>query len=93
MLGWIRDNRMVDDEDAPILIQSLPRELEDVFRRQWTENADALSQLYCGTPAMKTDFTRFGRRTLIGSLKDGVTGVRRFVLGNFYDSRKQVSNN
>lgn len=38
---------------------------------------------------MKTDFTATGKRTLKGSLKDGYNGVKRFFLGNFYDSKQQ----
>lgn len=49
-----------------------------------------MSILYSGTPAMKTDFTATGQRTIKGALKDGDTSIKRFFLGNFYDSRKQV---
>ena len=38
-------------------------ELETAFRNAWTDNADALSILYTGTPALKTDFTRTGKRS------------------------------
>ena len=38
-------------------------EMETAFRNAWTDNADALSILYTGTPALKTDFTRTGKRT------------------------------
>jgi hypothetical protein len=37
----------------------------------WTKNADVLSILYTGTGALKTDFTRTGKRTKMGGLKDG----------------------
>lgn len=37
--------------------------LEDTFREAWTNNANVISILYTGTPALKTDFTRTGRRT------------------------------
>jgi hypothetical protein len=37
--------------------------LEEVFREAWTNNADRISILYTGTPALKTDFTRTGKRT------------------------------
>lgn len=45
--------------------------MEQIFRTHWTNNADILSILYSGTPAMKTDFTATGKRTFKGSLKDG----------------------
>jgi len=38
--------------------EKLPGKFEDHFRRIWTMNADALSILYTGTTALKTDFTR-----------------------------------
>lgn len=71
--------------------EKLPDTLEQIFRTQWTNNADVLSILYSGTPAMKTDFTATGKRTTKGALKDGDTAIRRFFLGNFYDNRKQVN--
>lgn len=70
--------------------EKLPDTLEPIFRVQWTNNADILSILYSGTPAMKTDFTATGKRTIQGSLKDGRTSIQRFFLGHFYDNRKQV---
>lgn len=63
--------------------------LEQIFRCQWTFNADSVSILYSGTPALKTDFTATGKRTFKGSLKDGQSSVKRFFLGNFYDNKKQ----
>ncbi len=38
---------------------------------------------------MKTDFTLFGKRTLKGSVMDLFYGVKRYFLGNFYDSERQ----
>ncbi|CDW87718.1 phosphatidylinositide phosphatase sac1-like [Stylonychia lemnae] len=57
--------------------------LEDSFREAWTNNADALSILYSGTPALKTDFTRTGKRTLKGALNDGKNSVKRYYINNF----------
>ena len=34
--------------------------LEECFREAWTDNADMISIIYTGTPALKTDFTRTG---------------------------------
>jgi hypothetical protein len=39
---------------------------------------------------MKTDFTLTGKRTKMGALNDLYYGVKRYFLGNFYDSRTQV---
>ena len=60
-----------------------------MFRLQWLNNANAVSLLYSGTPAMKTDFTATGKRTFKGSVNDAYFGVKRYFLGNFYDSREQ----
>lgn len=43
--------------------QKFPEKLEETFRAVWTRNADVMSILYSGTGALKTDFTRTGRRT------------------------------
>jgi hypothetical protein len=45
--------------------------------------------LYSGTPAMKTDFTATGKRTIKGALDDGYYGTKRWFLGNFFDARDQ----
>lgn len=39
---------------------------ETVFNNMWADNADALSLFYSGTGALKTDFTRTGKRTSLG---------------------------
>lgn len=44
-----------------------------------------LSLLYSGTPALKTDFTRTGRRTAFGALADLKYSLTRYVLNNFTD--------
>jgi hypothetical protein len=59
--------------------------LEVAFRNAWTDNADAMSILYSGTPALKTDFTRNMKRTYKGELQDGYNSVKRYFINNFYD--------
>lgn len=49
--------------------------LEESFREAWTNNANVISTLYTGTPALKTDFTRTGKRTSKGALDDGINAV------------------
>ena len=71
----------------------LPDQLEDIFREVWAINADVLSLLYSGTGALKTDFTRTGRRTIKGSIKDGVNSLLRYLIGNFTDYYRQNSIN
>mmetsp|Transcript_18481 Transcript_18481/g.22711 ORF Transcript_18481/g.22711 Transcript_18481/m.22711 type:complete len:362 (+) Transcript_18481:621-1706(+) len=62
---------------------------EQMFKNVWANNADAMSVLYSGTPALKTDFTRTGKRTKVGLLKDGINSVLRFYLNNFCDGTRQ----
>jgi len=55
----------------------------------WADNADAISTLYAGTPALKGDFTRTGKRTKRGALDDGVNSLQRYYLNNFLDADRQ----
>ena len=71
-------------------MEKLPEHLEQNFRVVWTKNADVISTLYSGTPAMKTDFTLLNKRTLKGAVMDGVYAIKRWTLGNFYDYSRQV---
>nr|CEL70186.1 TPA: Phosphatidylinositide phosphatase SAC1 [Neospora caninum Liverpool] len=66
-----------------------PPEGDQVFRNLWTDNADALSLLYSGTPALKTDFTRTGVRSRWGALSDARNSLIRYFLNNFFDGYKQ----
>jgi hypothetical protein len=65
--------------------QKFPPQLENVFREGWTDNADVMSYLYTGTPALKTDFTRTGKRTYKGAMNDGINSVTRYYINNFTD--------
>lgn len=59
--------------------------MEEAFREGWTDNADRISILYTGTPALKTDFTRTGKRSWKGAVNDGVNAVQRYYINNFCD--------
>jgi len=56
-----------------------------MYRDAWTNNADAMSMLYTGTPALKTDFTRTGKRTYKGAMNDGYHSLLRYFINNFTD--------
>lgn len=71
--------------------EELPADLEESFRDFWTKNADRMSVLYSGTGALKTDFTRTGKRTFTGSLEDGKRAVMRYVINNLEDTYNQNS--
>ncbi|CAK4075398.1 unnamed protein product [Aphanomyces euteiches] len=62
---------------------------ESFFKNAWADNADAVSIMYAGTGALKTDFTRTGKRTIVGALQDGVNSVTRYYLNNFCDGIRQ----
>ena len=50
-----------------------------------------LSKLYTGTPALKTDFTLTGKRTIKGALQDGKNALHRYILNNYNDGYYQDS--
>lgn len=64
-------------------------QFESVFKAVWADNADLISLQYSGTGALKTDFTRTGKRTKSGMLQDGVNSLTRYYLNNFADGFRQ----
>lgn len=62
---------------------------EAAHRYLWADNADAISRLYAGTPALKGDFTRTGKRTKRGAIDDGMNSLQRYYLNNFIDADRQ----
>jgi len=60
-----------------------------IFRNMWADNADVVSKSYSGTGALKTDFTRLGRRTYLGALRDFRNSVTRYVCNNLGDGPRQ----
>ncbi|CAM9291762.1 unnamed protein product [Discosporangium mesarthrocarpum] len=71
------------------MLEMPAEELEIRFRDMWGNNADEISMLYAGTPALKGDFTRTGKRTKVGLLQDGTNAAIRYVVNNFQDHRRQ----
>lgn len=61
------------------------------FQSFWADNADAVSCAYSGTGALKTDFTRTGRRTKTGALNDLVNSITRYYKNNYADGTRQDS--
>lgn len=57
----------------------------------WADHADYVSRAYSGTPALKTDFTRTGKRSHEGLIKDFWSSVTRYAKNNFLDGERQVS--
>ncbi|XP_068426556.1 phosphatidylinositol-3-phosphatase SAC1-B [Clinocottus analis] len=62
-----------------------------MFKNAWADNADACAKQYAGTGALKTDFTRTGRRTQWGLLMDGWNSMIRYYKNNFSDGFRQDS--
>lgn len=80
-LGILSPGQRVDQQPA----------FERLFKNIWADNADAISEQYSGTRALKTDFTRTGKRTVTGALADGVNSLTRYYKNNFTDGFRQVS--
>ena len=64
-------------------------EFEFVFRNMWADHADMLALQYTGTKALKTDYTRTGKRGLPGMLRDGYNSCVRYFYNNFNDGFRQ----
>ncbi|POM73881.1 Phosphatidylinositide phosphatase SAC1 [Phytophthora palmivora] len=80
-----------ETENGNSVLDSPYNAFEVVFKNAWADNADYVSRMYAGTGALKTDFTRTGRRTVAGALQDGVNSVTRYYLNNFSDGIRQDS--
>ncbi|KAI8746472.1 phosphatidylinositide phosphatase SAC1, partial [Biomphalaria glabrata] len=78
-LGLLRSEKELQDQKA----------FDAIFKNVWADNADVISKEYAGTGALKTDFTRTGKRTLFGALMDGYNSVIRYVKNNFQDGSRQ----
>lgn len=63
--------------------------INDMFRNIWADHADALSMQYSGTGALKTDFTRTGKRSTQGALQDLTNSCIRYVKNNYFDGPRQ----
>ena len=78
-LGILESGRSASDDAS----------FEHLFRNVWADNADVVSKSYSGTGALKTDFTRTGKRTKAGMLQDIRASLTRYVRNNFADGPKQ----
>lgn len=64
-------------------------QVERRFKWLWADHGDDISRQYAGTGALKSGFTRTGKRTYWGILDDGVKSGVRYYVNNFSDGRKQ----
>ena len=61
----------------PSLYRPLYRQVDLAFRVVWADHGDEVSRQYAGTGAMKSAFTRTGKRDLWGLLDDGAKSLTR----------------
>ena len=64
-------------------------QVEAQFKVIWADHGDEISLQYSGTGALKSGFTRTGKRSVGGLIDDGIKSVTRYYLNNFEDGRKQ----
>ncbi|KAI0308011.1 SacI homology domain-containing protein [Multifurca ochricompacta] len=64
-------------------------EIDVALREMWSEHADLISKAYAGTGALKTDFTRTGKRTRQGALDDFKKSAFRYLRNNHFDGARQ----
>ncbi|KAK8850705.1 hypothetical protein IAR55_004625 [Kwoniella newhampshirensis] len=60
-----------------------------MFRHVWADHGDTVSRAYAGTGALKSDYTRTGKRSKEGVLEDGYKSVMRYIRNNFFDGDRQ----
>nr|XP_057909456.1 phosphatidylinositol-3-phosphatase SAC1-B isoform X2 [Doryrhamphus excisus] len=80
-LGVLHTNQQIEDQ----------ADFEKMYKNAWADNADACAKQYAGTGALKTDFTRTGKRTQWGLLMDGWNSMIRYYKNNFSDGFRQDS--
>lgn len=78
------------------LIKSNSQNIEDLewFQKHnnlWADHGDAISQIYTGTNALKSSFSRKGKMSLAGALSDATKSVSRMYINNFMDKNKQLN--
>ncbi|EJD55532.1 inositol/phosphatidylinositol phosphatase [Auricularia subglabra TFB-10046 SS5] len=81
----LREVGIISNEDE---VENHP-EFMSVFRMLWSDHADTIAMAYAGSGAMKTDFTRTGKRSRKGALLDGYNSVTRYVKNNYFDGPRQ----
>ncbi|KAH0723914.1 hypothetical protein KY290_005574 [Solanum tuberosum] len=61
----------------------------EIFKTMWVEQGDEISLEYSGTHALKRDLVRYGKQTMTGLIKDGMSAISRYFLNNFQDGIRQ----
>lgn len=92
MLGrWVLQQQLKDAGliDGNVEWKDLKPDLNIHFQGIWADNADYVSNSYSGTGALKTDYTRTGKRTKQGAWNDLVNSITRYIKNNYYDGARQ----
>lgn len=92
MLGrWYLQQQLVDAGiiDGTVEWKDLDPNFNLVFQNFWADNADYVSNSYSGTGALKTDYTRTGKRTKKGALNDLINSITRYIKNNYLDGSRQ----
>ncbi|CAI8500038.1 unnamed protein product [Pichia kudriavzevii] len=55
----------------------------------WADHGDRISQIYTGTNALKSSFSRSGKMGFAGALSDATKSISRIYINNFVDKGKQ----
>ncbi|AEY97456.1 FAFL228Wp [Eremothecium gossypii FDAG1] len=81
-------------QDFQIVKSNVVNNMEDYewFQKHnnlWADHGDAVSQIYTGTNALKSSFSRKGKMSLAGALSDATKSVSRMYINNFMDKGKQ----
>ncbi|CDP06467.1 unnamed protein product [Coffea canephora] len=63
----------------------------EIFKNLWVDQGDEISLEYSGTHALKRDLVRYGKQTMAGMIKDGISALSRYYLNNFQDGIRQAS--
>ncbi|KAJ3256661.1 hypothetical protein HDU77_003009 [Chytriomyces hyalinus] len=80
----------IDEATETGLIRSHVQKSKLQLSNLWADSGDAISLLYAGTRALKSDVTRTGSRQKIrGPLDDGLNSLTRYYLNHFSDGKKQ----
>ncbi|GMM53891.1 hypothetical protein DAKH74_005070 [Maudiozyma humilis] len=78
--------------DVELVPHNAPLDSTDLVRKHnslWADQGDQISQIYTGTNALKSSFSRKGKMSLSGALSDAKKSVSRMYINNFMDKGKQ----
>eukprot|EP01130_Rhizamoeba_saxonica_P008214 TRINITY_DN3321_c0_g1_i1.p1 TRINITY_DN3321_c0_g1~~TRINITY_DN3321_c0_g1_i1.p1 ORF type:complete len:1172 (+),score=263.44 TRINITY_DN3321_c0_g1_i1:305-3820(+) len=62
-----------------------------LFKNLWADNGDSISRSYAGTGAMKSSYTRSGKRSFGGMLDDVGKSLNRMYINKFKDGSKAMA--